>query len=162
MSSLLDMDDPLYLTSGAVCIRCLSMTSTSEGMQALTSDSGYRHHDMRELRSSADLGCPLCRLCCFRIYHSPVSFNDRRFLRFYARGSDGRTLDGRPLFGISKLVFKIQDRKATLATNFELHAYTSRGVWRWPHTFTKTKQHYRKSIHHLSTRNRCRARCCMP
>ncbi|KAH6714411.1 heterokaryon incompatibility protein-domain-containing protein [Leptodontidium sp. MPI-SDFR-AT-0119] len=122
------MEDPLYRKiSGSSCIRCLSMTSTSEGIQALTSDYGYQHHDMKELQNSANLGCPLCHLCCIRIYHSQISFKDRRFLLFHAQLSDGRTPDGRPQFKISKLVFKIRDRTATLATKFEFHAYTSRG-----------------------------------
>lgn len=124
-----DMDDPHYLTTpGAVCLKCSSMTSTSAGMWALSSDLGYRHYSMSELRSSADLGCPLCRLCCFRIYNSRISFKNRRTLRFYAESSDGRTTDRQPIFGISKLVFRIQDRKATLATSFEFHAYTSKGI----------------------------------
>jgi len=123
------MDDPHYLTtSGAVCIKCSSMTSTSEGVQFLTSPFGYQHCSMSELRSSADLGCPLCRLCCFRIYHSQISFKPRRFVQFYAQSFDGRTTDGRSTLGISKLVFRIQDKKATLKTSFEFHAYTSKGM----------------------------------
>jgi hypothetical protein len=120
------MDDPSYLTTpGTVCDRCLLMTSTAEGIKALISESGYQHHNMKELQSSANRCCPLCRLCCFYIYHSRVWFRNNRFLRFHAQGSDG-SLDNPSFFTISKLVFKIQDRGATLAMNFELHTYTSK------------------------------------
>jgi len=124
-----NMDDPHCLTtSGVVCLKCSSMTSTSDGLRFLTSRFGYQHYSMCELRSFADLGCPLCRLCCSRIYHSQISFKRSRSLRFYAQGSDGRTTDGQHVFEISKLVFRIQDKKATLKTSFELHAYTSKGI----------------------------------
>jgi hypothetical protein len=37
------------------------MTSTSEGLQALASETGYQHHTTMEIKESVARGCPLCQ-----------------------------------------------------------------------------------------------------
>jgi hypothetical protein len=42
------------------CDVCSSMTGSLEGLNALTSEDGYKHHSKSELRSSAQRGCLSC------------------------------------------------------------------------------------------------------
>jgi len=37
------------------------MTSTSEGLQAIASETGYQHHTTMEIKESVARGCPLCQ-----------------------------------------------------------------------------------------------------
>jgi hypothetical protein len=41
---------PQLITEGDYCDRCVGMTSTSEGLQALASETGYQHHTRTEIR----------------------------------------------------------------------------------------------------------------
>jgi hypothetical protein len=44
-----------------LCHKCIPMTSTVEGLRALSTPSGYIHHEFEDLFKSADKGCVLCR-----------------------------------------------------------------------------------------------------
>jgi hypothetical protein len=44
-----------------LCHKCIPMTSTIEGLRALSTTSGYIHHDFDDLFKSTDKGCVLCR-----------------------------------------------------------------------------------------------------
>lgn len=52
---------PQLITENDYCDRCVGMTSTSEGLQALASETGYQHHTTTEIRESVARGCPLCQ-----------------------------------------------------------------------------------------------------
>ena len=54
---------------GRVCDRCLSMTSTVEGLRALISKEGYKHSGKGELEISAEGGCPVCTI----LYNDSIS-----------------------------------------------------------------------------------------
>jgi hypothetical protein len=43
-----------------LCAKCVAMTSTVEGLRALSTTSGYIHHEFEDLLESADKGCLLC------------------------------------------------------------------------------------------------------
>jgi hypothetical protein len=43
-----------------LCHKCIPMTSTVEGLRALSTPSGYIHHEFEDLFKSADKGCVLC------------------------------------------------------------------------------------------------------
>jgi hypothetical protein len=52
---------PLPTWPVRLCHKCISMTSTVEGLRALSTPSGYTHHKFEDLFKSAKNGCVLCR-----------------------------------------------------------------------------------------------------
>lgn len=49
-------------TPSNLCGLCLGIFSTLQGLQALVSDLGYKHHRRQELIDQSEAGCELCRL----------------------------------------------------------------------------------------------------
>lgn len=43
-----------------LCLKCASMTGTKEGLQALLSPDGYKHHEIVAIQESVKDGCELC------------------------------------------------------------------------------------------------------
>lgn len=59
---------------------CTIMTSALKGLQALVSETGYKHYDRRTLTKSAKQGCPLCTM--LRSYQRVRQ--DDQFTRLFA------------------------------------------------------------------------------
>lgn len=49
-------------TPSNLCGLCLGIFSTLQGLQALVSNVGYKHHRRQELIGQSEAGCELCRL----------------------------------------------------------------------------------------------------
>lgn len=55
------VDIPQIGATGA-CDKCLAMTGTPAGMEALRSEHGYEHYEETQMRASASNGCPVCEI----------------------------------------------------------------------------------------------------
>jgi hypothetical protein len=90
-----------------LCACCASMTGSLEGLRALTSTGGYKHHSKPELEASAQSGCQCCKVlwaeACDVWRHS--SKWDPRVVAIDARGM---LISGRVIKGESLRVFENQ------------------------------------------------------
>lgn len=56
------LDSILATWPTKLCLKCVSMTGTMEGLRDLISRDGYRHHGRRDLEESVRWGCGICVL----------------------------------------------------------------------------------------------------
>jgi hypothetical protein len=87
-------DDRIDQAATQLCDCCFKMTGSIEGLTALTSFEGYKHHSGLDLKKSAESGCPCCRLLWARASKLSKGTWSPTVIAVDARGSlvSGRTL----------------------------------------------------------------------
>lgn len=84
-----------------LCSTCTQMTSTLDGLEGLTSKTGFAHHDRHQLAAFSKEGCFLCfwsfsQLCPYWPFDSPGRlhfFADYRAVRFWSMSGSVQLLE---------------------------------------------------------------------
>lgn len=97
-----------------LCSTCLPMTSTIEGLRALTSEEGYQHLRPEEAAKSAKWGCPFCRLVSRYSQYVDKDDHYRLFIEFAGSNEEGEISENEyPLQGKKVQSFLIDPETET-------------------------------------------------
>jgi hypothetical protein len=108
----------------SLCERCLAMTSSVDGLEALATTEGYIHHGYKDLHESVLSGCPLCvllRSTGFTRFSAHTKLS--KPVRVFAVPRQSNDTSERSIFSIQALIFDAGSKK-----KLRLEAFTSKGL----------------------------------
>ena len=120
--------DDLVGSNSNYCNVCKRMTSTWDGLQALTSSTGYQHSSKRTVEDEAFRGCPLCIMI---LKSSRTSWRSCDRLSFIARPLNGNyetmNTSNEPLLGCVPFIETLIGRSPDDKLKVNLIAFTTAG-----------------------------------